>query len=58
MLSDYLKYDKKDTLKIEAYYVNKIAQVKGYLIFTKSYMKFEPTPCPENKTVKFLSFNG
>lgn len=42
VISDYLKYEKKDELKTEGYYVNKIAQVKGHITFTPTHLKFEP----------------
>lgn len=40
VISDYLKYEKKNELKTEGYYVNKLAQVKGNIIFTPTYLKF------------------
>jgi hypothetical protein len=48
---DYLKYEKGETLKVEGYYVNKLAHIKGNLVFSKQYLKFEPIQCPENEPV-------
>jgi hypothetical protein len=48
---DYLKYEKGGILKVEGYYVNKIAHIKGNLVFSKQYLKFEPNHCPENEPV-------
>jgi hypothetical protein len=39
---DYLKFEKGGILKVEGYYVNKLAHIKGTLIFNKQYLKFEP----------------
>ncbi len=55
VISDYLKYERKDELKTEGYYVNKLAQVKGNIIFTPTHLKFEPVHCEENQTVKITS---
>jgi hypothetical protein len=39
---DYLKHEKGGILKVEGFYVNKLAHIKGNLIFNKKYLKFEP----------------
>ena len=48
---DYLKYEKGGILKVEGYYVNKLAHIKGNLVLSKQYLKFEPIHCPENEPV-------
>lgn len=48
---DYLKYEKGEILKVEGYYINKLGHIKGNLVFSKQYLKFEPIHCPENDPV-------
>ena len=48
---DYLKYEKGEILKVEGYYINKLGHIKGNLVFSKQYLKFEPINCPENDPV-------
>lgn len=48
---DYLKYEKGEILKVEGYYINKLGHIKGNLVFSKQYLKFEPIHCPENEPV-------
>ena len=48
ILGDYLHYEKKDELVTEGYYVNKMAQVKGKIIFKPTHLKFIPFACEEN----------
>lgn len=54
IVSDYLLYEKGEIMKTDGYYVTKAAQVKGLLIFSKEYLKFEPVKCPENDSVRLV----
>lgn len=56
IVSDYLRYEKSEVLRTDAFYFTKIAAVKGILRFTKDYMYFEPISCPENDTVRFIDY--
>ena len=42
LAQDYIKHEKGGILKVEGFYVNKLAHIKGTLIFSKQYLKFEP----------------
>ena len=43
--------EKGEIFKVEGYYINKHGHVKGNLVFSKQYLKFEPIHCPENEPV-------
>jgi hypothetical protein len=55
IIGDYLRYEKKDELTTEGFYVNKMAQVKGNIIFTPTHLKFIPMKCEENQTVCLIT---
>lgn len=52
IVSDYLQYEKGEILQTEAYYVTKVATVKGMLRFMKDYLKFEAADISENDHVR------
>lgn len=49
IVSDYIKVDKNEVIKTEAYYCTKLGQVKGVLTMLASYMQFDPVQCQENE---------
>ena len=51
VISDYMTYDKDHHLKTEAYYVTKMAQIKGALLMDKHSINFHPVKCAENELV-------
>lgn len=52
IISDYLSYDKDHHLKTEAYYVTKMAQIKGMLSMDQHAINFHPVKCAENEAVR------
>ena len=45
LVSDYIKIDKHQVIKTEAYYCTKLGQVKGVLTLLGDYFQFDPVVC-------------